>query len=104
MRRGVMSKPGDTLTLRDAKPEEHEALEALQHTVFDVLVTDLGLPRMSGEELARRARQAAPSLRVIFATGHEDYRSDLPGATLLVKPYDFKGVEDALRAVTSPAP
>lgn len=25
-----MSKTGDTLTLRDAKPEEHEALEALQ--------------------------------------------------------------------------
>lgn len=30
MRRGAMSKPGDTLTLRYAEPEEHEALEALQ--------------------------------------------------------------------------
>ena len=30
MRRGVMSKPGDTVTLRNANPDEHEALEALQ--------------------------------------------------------------------------
>ena len=30
MRRGVMSKLGDTLTLRYAQPDEHEALEALQ--------------------------------------------------------------------------
>ena len=30
MRRGVMSKPGDTVTLRYAHPDEHEVLEALQ--------------------------------------------------------------------------
>ena len=30
MRRGAMSKPADTLNLRLATPEEHEALEALQ--------------------------------------------------------------------------
>lgn len=30
MRRGVMSKPGDTLTLRYAQPDEHDLLEALQ--------------------------------------------------------------------------
>ncbi|RZJ13481.1 MAG: response regulator, partial [Haliea sp.] len=79
------------------------ALLALTQQAFDVLVTDLGLPGMSGEQLALRARRMAPALQVVFATGSEDYRSDLPGASLLVKPYDIDGVQAALRAVAGPA-
>jgi PAS domain S-box-containing protein len=48
-----------------------EALEFLDNGVFDVLVTDLALPRMSGEEVASRAVERSPGLRVVFATGYE---------------------------------
>src|SRR5262245_27313127 len=39
---------------------------------FDVLVTDLVMPQMSGDELARRLRLNEPSLKVLYLTGFSD--------------------------------
>src|ERR1700741_5025445 len=39
---------------------------------FDILVTDLVMPEMSGDELARRLRQNDPSLKVLYLTGFSD--------------------------------
>ncbi|HEX2264911.1 MAG TPA: response regulator, partial [Solirubrobacterales bacterium] len=36
----------------------------------DVMLTDINLPDMNGEELARQARRLRPGLPVVFATGH----------------------------------
>ena len=38
--------------------------------VPDLVVTDLGLPRMDGYELARRLRAEHPSLPVLLISGH----------------------------------
>ncbi|AFT89394.1 hybrid sensor histidine kinase/response regulator [Paraburkholderia phenoliruptrix] len=48
-----------------------EALRLLEAERFDVLITDLSMPAMPGLELAQRATQLRPTLRVIFASGHE---------------------------------
>ena len=54
-------------------PDGLEALEAAEKLgPFDVLVTDLMMPRMSGDELARRLRQADPQLKVLYLTGYSD--------------------------------
>jgi CheY-like chemotaxis protein len=47
------------------------ALRLLEAERFDVLITDLSMPAMPGLELAQRATQLRPTLRVIFASGHE---------------------------------
>ena len=39
---------------------------------FDVLVTDVMMPEMTGDELARRLRQNEPSLKVLYLTGYSD--------------------------------
>ena len=39
---------------------------------FDVLVTDVMMPEMTGDELARRLRQTAPGLKVLYLTGFSD--------------------------------
>lgn len=50
-----------------------EALElAAKLTPFDLLLTDLKMPRIRGEELARRLRQAQPALKVLYLTGYAD--------------------------------
>ena len=83
-----------------------QALDLLDKGVFDVMVTDLVLPGMSGEEAAAQAVKQQPGLRVIFATGYGQLSSaarqnGLQGAVVLQKPYDQHNMEAALRAATT---
>jgi len=39
---------------------------------FDLIVTDLMMPEMTGDELARRLRQNEPALKVLYLTGFSD--------------------------------
>jgi CheY-like chemotaxis protein len=65
------------------------ALAALGAQAVDVLVTDVGLPKVSGIELARQALARQPRLAVIFATGDPGgvARSGIEAAAVLVKPF-----------------
>ncbi|MBZ5706513.1 MAG: response regulator [Acidobacteriia bacterium] len=47
-----------------------EALEAFEREEFDLLVTDLGMPGMSGVELARAVQQKQPGFPVIVITAY----------------------------------
>jgi CheY-like chemotaxis protein len=81
-----------------------KALELLGKNFFDVSVTDLALPGMSGEEIAARAVKQQPGLQIIFATGREPPRSNNGGlkkAVLLQKPYAEQQIASALNAVSS---
>jgi two-component system cell cycle sensor histidine kinase/response regulator CckA len=50
-----------------------EALEvAAKLESFDILVTDLMMPQMTGDELARRVRVSTPSVKVLYLTGFSD--------------------------------
>ncbi|WP_207460772.1 response regulator [Azospirillum sp. SYSU D00513] len=78
-----------------------EALAALGTVPVDVIVTDLGLPGLSGAAFAAKAREVRPGIGIVFATG-KDKAPDLAGqgAThLLRKPYDSAGLTAALDAV-----
>lgn len=45
------------------------AYERLQEEPFSLLLTDIVMPEMDGIELARRATEIDPDLRVMFITG-----------------------------------
>jgi two-component system cell cycle sensor histidine kinase/response regulator CckA len=50
-----------------------EALEmAKTNGPFDVLLTDVNMPLMVGDELARRIRQLEPDVKVLYLTGFSD--------------------------------
>ena len=66
-------------TLRDAGYEvvlASDGPEALRLVAvqprFDVFVVDVLMPRMSGDELARRLRQMDPDVKVLCCTGYSD--------------------------------
>ena len=84
-----------------------EALEQLAHRPFDLLVTDLRMPGMSGLELARRVKDTHPQTCTILVTA---YASDeveaeirqLPSLAYLSKPFPvalfMQTVEQVLQA------
>jgi signal transduction histidine kinase/PAS domain-containing protein len=84
------------------------ALVSLARQPVDILLTDVGLPDMSGTQLAAAARRAAPGLKIIFATGADgvplkpgELNSGLDpyaGVFLLRKPYDADALDRVLRA------
>jgi CheY-like chemotaxis protein len=49
-----------------------EAIAAAATETFDVLVTDVMMPQMRGDELARRVRITTPEIKVLYLTGFSD--------------------------------
>jgi hypothetical protein len=82
-----------------------DAMIALQERRFDVLVTDVGLPGMSGTELAERARRLHPGIGLVFATGDTEleHREGRPHAAVLCKPYDAVSLAESLRRALASA-
>ena len=71
---------------------------------IDILVTDLGLPGVSGGELSRTAIELRPGMRVVYISG---LPKDIAvaeglidaGALLVMKPFTTDLLIDALRSV-----
>jgi CheY-like chemotaxis protein len=78
-----------------------QALALLANRPIDILMTDIGLPDLRGDELARRARQMRPEQPIVFVTGHSEVAGfeGAPRTVLLKKPYAFEALERAIAAV-----
>jgi CheY-like chemotaxis protein len=74
------------------------ALALLAAQPFDLLLTDVNLPGMSGIALARHAKETVPEIKIVFASGHDDAMSSHVGfpTTWLTKPYDFEALVQAV--------
>jgi CheY-like chemotaxis protein len=95
----VLGEAGYETTTASDGPEAIETAATLDG--FDVLVTDLMMPQMTGDELARRLRVGSPSLKVLYLTGFSD-RLFKEKVTLwadeafLDKPCSVKGLLEAV--------
>jgi signal transduction histidine kinase/DNA-binding response OmpR family regulator/CHASE3 domain sensor protein len=63
---------------------------------YDLLVTDVGLPGMSGEELAIKVRKQYPSLPVVIASGYGRPGLQGEGMLFISKPYSSVDLQQAL--------
>ncbi|MDQ7249127.1 response regulator [Dongia sedimenti] len=80
-----------------------QALAQLERGRFDVMLTDVSLPGISGDVLAASAVARQPGLGIIFASGYDrvpNRDEALKDAMLLQKPYDETALAEALRTVT----
>ena len=67
---------------------------------IDLVITDHGMPYMSGLELAHAARKLRPALPIILATGYaEPLTSGVPGLLQLFKPFRQDELAKAVAAV-----
>jgi CheY-like chemotaxis protein len=65
----VMSQAGFVVTTAS---DGAEAIALAGKQSFDLLLTDLMMPNMNGDELARRLRATEPDLPVLYLTGFSD--------------------------------
>ena len=87
-----------------AVDEAGDGAEALKRLAddpeIDVLLTDLGLPGMSGAQLIQRAREARPSLMIVVASGYSrdgTVDAGIPqDAMFLSKPFDVAQLRRAI--------
>jgi DNA-binding response OmpR family regulator len=79
------------------------ALERLQNDEsIDLLLTDVGLPRMSGRELADIARGWREHLPILFMTGYAETAINRQvflgdGMEILIKPFQINELLDKVR-------
>jgi len=70
------------------------ALPLLESEPFDLLLTDIVMPEMDGIELAQKAAEIAPDIRVMFITGFAAVAlkagRKAPDAKVLSKPFHLK--------------
>ncbi|MEM7244001.1 MAG: tetratricopeptide repeat protein [Acidobacteriota bacterium] len=101
-------------TLRRAGHEVVEAVDGRQalavlrerHEEFELIVSDVVMPGMSGLELLHEIRRCWPSLKVLFAsgqTGSEPGFDDLPDdCGFLAKPFRAEELEAAIERLLAP--
>jgi two-component system cell cycle sensor histidine kinase/response regulator CckA len=87
----VLEAPGGAegvAMLKDGKP-------------IDLLIADLDMPEIPGEEMVRQIRGVRPDLKVLYVTAHIDRLLDVratlwEGEAFLDKPFTSKGLEEAV--------
>jgi PAS domain S-box-containing protein len=76
------------------------------HERIDLLVTDVGLPGMNGRQLADKAREFRPGLKILFVTGYaESFAMSggflQPGMEMVTKPFDLDSLARRIRVMLS---
>ena len=70
------------------------AYQRLREEPFEMLLTDIVMPEMDGIELARRASELDPDIKIMFITGFAAVslraEENVPQAKLLSKPFHLK--------------
>ena len=79
-----------------------DALRELQTQSFDVVLTDISMPGLSGRELLKRVLRLYPGIPVIVISGlsDQDQAQSLIGAgafDYLLKPFRLEVVEESVR-------
>ncbi len=88
----ALEKAGHQVT---AFGEGASAFEEIKQATFDLLLTDIVMPEMDGIELARRAADLDPHLKIMFITGfaavalHPDSKAP-KDAKVLSKPFHLR--------------
>jgi DNA-binding response OmpR family regulator len=79
------------------------ALERLETTTCDIIITDMNMPRMGGIDLVRTLRKNQSTVHIImvtaFGTPDTEKHAKVAGVNeYLTKPFDFEELESRVKA------
>ena len=96
--RRVLDRAGYRVVEAAGAVEAFDAIEQ-EHRV-DLVVADLDMPEVSGDEMVRRIRSLRPDLKVLYVTGYIDRLMDArplwDGEAFLDKPFSMDGLVEAV--------
>ncbi len=103
--RALVHRGHDVTTVNDGG----EALEALVEDSFDLLLTDIVMPRVDGIALALKASKDYPKMRIVLMTGYAAERDRAHNLDSLVhevvsKPFTLSDICDTIDAALTAPP
>ena len=86
-----------------------EALDVLEKTNIDLIISDIMMPNMDGYELTRQLRKADFNLPILMVTAKETFEDKQEGFSAgtddyMVKPFAFEELMARIRCVTRRSP
>ncbi len=103
--RALVHRGHDVTTVNDGG----EALEALVEDSFDLLLTDIVMPRVDGIALALKASKDYPKMRIVLMTGYAAERDRAHNLDALVhevvsKPFTLSEICDTIDTALNKPP
>ncbi len=92
-----------------SSPEDALALFKLNPNYFDVVITDMTMPKMTGIALAEKLFKIRPQIPVIISTGHsslidEEKAGQLGFAAYMAKPVTMSRIASTIRKIIDQSP
>jgi DNA-binding response OmpR family regulator len=89
----------------EAVGDAESALEKLANRHFDIVFTDLGLPKMPGDVLAREIKKQSPQQIVVMVTGNGEplNQKQVEQSSIdftLQKPFHMRELREIMQAIT----
>jgi CheY-like chemotaxis protein len=87
--------------------DPREALNRLAKESFDLLITDVAMPGMTGVEVARHVRADGSALPIVFSSGYADVQSfgeELSDEVVLRKPFRLMEISARIEAALNADP
>jgi len=83
-----------------------DGLEKFESNQFDMVISDIKMPRMNGIDMAKSIRKISPNMAIIMVTAHQEaeyllecIRCSVDG--YLLKPIDMKQLEESIYKVVN---
>jgi CheY-like chemotaxis protein len=80
-----------------------QALAEIERDAFDIIVTDISLPAMSGLQLAKRVLKMNPDAHIVIASGYALPEPEKlgPHVRVLAKPVEIDQIETIIKSIAA---